>query len=166
MLGKIVAIQVKAMTRVLEFVWTIGVLSLSGLSLLASVQRLSAQDKSPVPQTSKQTSAPTPQEVQPSNDSVPPAARKIVDVTRKWLAGQLSTPGVSVEIREVSRTTVNGRLQVKYHLFVTGAPKDQTYTMFNWPPNVQGPSPTLEGLSLLENGHCLCRKDARAMWRR
>ena len=46
--------------------------------------------------------------------------------------------------------------RAKYHLFVTGTLKDQTCTMINWPPNAQGPSPTLEGLSLLENGLMVC----------
>ena len=61
-----------------------------------------------------------------------------------------------MEIREVSRTNTSGRLDVQYHLFVTGAPKDQSYTIFTWPSNAQGPSRSLGGLSLLKDGIISC----------
>jgi hypothetical protein len=90
---KIVGIRVKAMTKVFELIPAIGVLSLFGLSLLASVQTLSAQDKSPTARTSQQTFDPASQDVGPTNDSVPPAAGKTLEVTRKWLAGRIVHSG-------------------------------------------------------------------------
>jgi hypothetical protein len=77
------------MTKVFALIPAIGVLSLFGLSLLASAQTLSAQDKSPTARTPQQTFAPASQDAGPTNDSVPPAARKPLEVTRKWLAGEL-----------------------------------------------------------------------------
>jgi hypothetical protein len=68
----------------------------------------------------------------------------------------MSTPGVSAEIREYSRTNSNGRLEVQYHVFVTGAPKDQNYTMVSWPINARGPSASMGGLSLLKDGLISC----------
>jgi len=68
----------------------------------------------------------------------------------------MSTPGVSAEIREVSRANSNGRLEVQYHVFVTGAPKDQNYTMVSWPINARGPSALMEGLSLLKDALISC----------
>jgi hypothetical protein len=94
------------MTRVFEFVLTIGVLSLSVLGLLASVQTLSAQDKSPSAQAPEKLPAPPSPGTVPSNDEVPAAARQILEVTRKWMRGEMSTPGVTAEIREYSRTNV------------------------------------------------------------
>jgi hypothetical protein len=72
------------------------------------------------------------------------------------LNGEMSTPGVSAEIREVSRASSNGQLKVQYHVFVTGAPKDQSYVMVTWPINARGPSPAIAGLSLLKDGLISC----------
>jgi hypothetical protein len=92
------------MTRVFEFAQTMGVLSLSVLSLLASVQTQSAQDKSPSAQAAEKPATPRSQAVAPTNDAVPPVARQLLEVTRKWLNGEMSTPGVSAEIREVLKS--------------------------------------------------------------
>ena len=144
------------MTRVFAFVRTIGVLSLSVLGLLASVQALTAQDKSPSAQAPQKSTAPPSQTVAPITDEIPPVARQLLEVTLKWLNGEISTPGVTAEIREVSRMNSAGRLEVQYHVFVAGAPKDQNYTMVSWPINVRGPSATMEGLSLLKDGLISC----------
>ena len=144
------------MTRVFGFVRTIGVLSLSVLGLLASVQTLSAQDKSPSAQPAEKPAVPPSPGAVSSNDEVPAAARQMLEVTRKWMRGEMSTPGVTAEIREYSRTNVDGRLAVRYHVFVTGAPKDQNYTMVSWPINARGPSALMEGLSLLKDGLISC----------
>lgn len=143
------------MTRVFEFVQTIGVLSLSVLSLLASVQTLSAQDKSPTAPAPQKSTAPPSQTVAPTTDGIPPVARQLLEVTRKWLNGEMSTPGVITEICEVSRVNSDGRLEVQYHVYVTGS-KGPTYTMVSWPINARGPSATMEGLSLLKDGLISC----------
>ena len=130
-------------------------LSLLVFSLLGSAQTLSAQNKSPSAQA-PQKPAPPSQAVASTNDEVPPVARQLLEVTRKWLNGEMSTPGVSAEIREISRLNSDGRLEVQYHVFVTGAPKDQDYTMVSGPINARGPSATMEGLSLLKDGLISC----------
>lgn len=84
------------------------------------------------------------------------AAQRTVTATKRWLAGTMSTPGMSAQLREISRGNVKGRLEVQYHIFVTGAPKDQTYTLVDWPPNAPDPSPSIAGLSVLEDGLVVC----------
>ena len=84
------------------------------------------------------------------------AAQRTVTATKRWLAGTMSTPGMTAQLREISRATVKGKLEVQYHIFVTGAPKDQTYTLVDWPPNAPDPSPSIAGLSVLEDGLVVC----------
>jgi len=83
-------------------------------------------------------------------------ATKMVSVTNDWLNGKLSTPGVNVEVREVARTNDGGRLIVQYHVFVTGAPKDQTYGLATWPINSAGPAEQMKGLSIGADGIVMC----------
>src|ERR1700676_5128263 len=68
------------------------------------------------------------------------AAQRTVAATKRWLAGTMSTNGMSAQLREISRANVKGKLEVQYHIFVAGAPKDQTYTLVDWPPNAPDPS--------------------------
>ena len=84
------------------------------------------------------------------------AAQRTVTATKRWLAGTMSTPGMTAQLREISRATVKGKLEVQYHIFVTGAPKDQMYTLVDWPPNAPDPSPSIAGLSVLEDGLVVC----------
>jgi hypothetical protein len=63
---------------------------------------------------------------------------------------------MSAQLREIARATVKGKLEVQYHVFVTGAPKDQMYTLVDWPPNAPDPSPSIAGLSVLEDGLVVC----------
>jgi hypothetical protein len=144
------------MKKVAEQLLSLGALSLFVFSLLGSVQALTAQDKSPSAQALQKPPAPPSQSVAQINDELPAAARQMLEVTRKWMSGEISTPGVTAEIREYSRTNVDGRLTVQYHVLVSGAPKEQTYTMFTWPINAQGPSRSLGGLSLLKDGLISC----------
>jgi hypothetical protein len=144
------------MKKVAARLLTLVALSLLVFSLLGSVQPLSAQNKSLSAQAPQKSTAPSSQTVAPTTDEIPPVARQLLEVTRKWLNGEMSTPGVSAEIREVSRLNSDGRLEVKYNVFVTGAPKDQNYTMVSWPINGRGPSALMEGLSLLKDGLISC----------
>src|ERR1700724_2571196 len=84
------------------------------------------------------------------------AAQRTVTATKRWLAGTMSTPGMTAHLREISRATVKGKLEVQYHIFVTGAPKDQTYTLIDWPPNAPDPSPSIAGLRILDDGQVVC----------
>ena len=84
------------------------------------------------------------------------AAQRTVTATKRWLAGTMSTPGMTAQLREIARANVKGKLEAQYHIFVTGAPKDQTYTLVDWPPNAPDPSPSIAGLSVLEDGLVVC----------
>jgi hypothetical protein len=84
------------------------------------------------------------------------AAQRTVTATKRWLAGTMSTPGMSAQLREISRANVKGKLEVQYHIFVTGAPKDPTYTLVDWPPNYPDPAPSIAGLSILDDGLVVC----------
>jgi hypothetical protein len=68
----------------------------------------------------------------------------------------MSTPGMTAQLREIARANVRGKLEVQYHIFVTGAAKDQTYTLVDWPPNAPDPSPSIAGLSVLQDGLVVC----------
>jgi hypothetical protein len=81
---------------------------------------------------------------------------QMVKVTSDWMSGKLSTPGISVETREVTRSNDGGRLMVQYHAFVSGAPKDQTYGLVSWPINSADPVELLKGLSLGVDGIVIC----------
>jgi hypothetical protein len=84
------------------------------------------------------------------------AAQRTVTATKKWLAGTMSTPGMSAQLREIARANVKGKMEVQYHIFVTGASKDQNYTLVDWPPNAPDPSPSIAGLSIMEDGLVVC----------
>ena len=83
-------------------------------------------------------------------------ANRLVSVSDGWAKGKPSTPGSSVEVREVSRRFEQGILIVQYHVFVKGVPKDQTYTSVNWPINAAGPSDTMYGLTISDDGLVIC----------
>src|ERR1700732_2939489 len=84
------------------------------------------------------------------------AAQRTVTATKRWLAATMSTPGMSAQLREISRTNVRGKLEVQYHIFVTGAPREQTYTLVDWPPNAPDPAHSIAGLTLLDDGLAVC----------
>jgi hypothetical protein len=84
------------------------------------------------------------------------AAQRTVTATKRWLSGTMSSPGMTAQLREISRANIKGKLEVQYHIFVTGAPKDQTYTLVDWPPNAPDPSASIAGLSVLDDGLVVC----------
>lgn len=84
------------------------------------------------------------------------AAQRVVSATERWLAGTMSTPGMTAELREISRGIVKGKLEAQYHIFVSGVPRNQTFTLVDWPPNALDPSPSIAGLSVMEDGLVVC----------
>jgi len=96
-----------------------------------------------------------PQRVYPQVD-VTQQASAIANATRDWLAGKFSTPGASGKFREVARSTQDGRLKVTYNVIVSGAPKDQNYTLVAWPINAAKPAEQMKGLSLTADGTMVC----------
>jgi len=83
-------------------------------------------------------------------------AGQITMITDQWFRGQLSTPGIRVELREVFRKRENGQLGVQYHVFVSGAPSGQTYTVMEWPVTQAKPTPSTEGVTLGKDGIVMC----------
>lgn len=128
------------------------------ITFAAPSKLASTQSAAPEPQLqSTATGSPATQQ-NPDRDPLAgnAAAQRTVAATKRWLAGTMSTPGMSAQLREISRANVKGKLEVQYHIFVTGAPKDQTYTLVDWPPNHPDPSPSIAGLSILEDGLVVC----------
>lgn len=142
------------------FRWTLIAASLcfAALTLGATFEAVVTQSSASDSQ-SLSTAAGTPS-TQQDSDRDPlagnAAAQRTVTATKRWLAGTMSTRGMSAQLREISRATVKGKLEVQYHIFVTGAPKDQTYTLIDWPPNHPDPAPSIAGLSILEDGLVVC----------
>jgi hypothetical protein len=93
----------------------------------------------------------------PSNPADPAQiAAKMAGMTREWMDSKNTTPGISVDIRPVSRSNDGGHLTVQYHVFVTGAPKDQNYSLVTWPINAREPSVVIEGMSIGAEGVVVC----------
>jgi hypothetical protein len=125
---------------------------------LVPLQSLGTQ--SPVADSQSRSTSSISPSIQQASDRDPlagdAAAQRIVTATKRWLAGTMTSTGTSAQLREISRATVKGKLEVQYHIFVTGAPKDQTYTLVDWPPNAPDPAPSIAGLSILEDGLVVC----------
>jgi hypothetical protein len=140
--------------------WTsiAGCLYFAALTLATPFQPVRAQSAAPDSQShSTATASPaTPPNSNPDPLAGNAAAQRTVTATKRWLAGTMSTPGMSAQLREISRANVKGELEVQYHIFVTGAPKDPTYTLVDWPPNYPDPAPSIAGLSILEDGLVVC----------
>jgi hypothetical protein len=140
--------------------WTsiAGCLYFAALTFATPFRPARAQSAAPDAQ-SQSTATPSPV-TQPNSNPDPlagnAAAQRTVTATKRWLAGTMSTPGMSAQLREISRANVKGKLEVQYHIFVTGAPKDPTYTLVDWPPNYPDPAPSIAGLSILEDGLVVC----------
>lgn len=133
-------------------------LKFSSVIALAPFAVSAGQNGPDVSQGPKQASdAPlTQKDTKQSPDSVPPAAEKLFRVTQQWLSNKMSSTGMTADIREIARTKTNGQVEVKYHVFLNGAPKDQTYSLVSWPINAREFSETLKGMSLLEDGLVVC----------
>jgi hypothetical protein len=81
----------------------------------------------------------------------------MLEDTRHWLDGKLSTPGVTAKLREKDRPTQDHGLKVsRYNIVVDGAPKDQTYDLISWPITSAKPVYSLKGVSLSANGVVVC----------
>jgi hypothetical protein len=81
----------------------------------------------------------------------------MLEDTRHWLDGKLSTPGVTVKLREKDRPTQDHGLKVsRYNMVVDGAPKDQTYDLISWPITSAKPGYSLKGLSIGPDGVVVC----------
>jgi len=93
---------------------------------------------------------------QQSDRDAESTAAKLVTATRDWSNGIPSTPGTSVEVREVSRTIQQNQPIVRYHVSVKGAPKNKIYALVNWPVSAAGPSVAIDGLTLAPDGLVLC----------
>lgn len=81
---------------------------------------------------------------------------QMIAMTKNWLDGKPSSPGATAEIREIERVEVQGALNVKYHVYVKGAPADQIYSEISWPINAPTGQEVMQGLSLGKDGIVMC----------
>ena len=65
---------------------------------------------------------------------------------------KLSSPGVSIQAKEVER---QGTL-VRYNLYVSGLSANQLYTALTWPVGQAKPTPIMEGVSIGKEGIVMC----------
>jgi hypothetical protein len=65
---------------------------------------------------------------------------------------KLNTPGMKMEVRESMRTRKEGKLLVGYQLYVTGAPTQQSYGLFNRPITAAEPKLVWSESYLAETG--------------
>src|SRR6202140_1336280 len=143
-----------------RFRWTSIIACLYFANLTFAAASKTPSPKSAAPELQPQSTSTGSPRTQKDSDSDPPVgtapAQRTVTATRRWLAGTMSTPGMTAQLREIARATVKGKLEVQYHIFVIGAPKDQTYTLIDWPPNRPDPAPSIAGLSILDDGLVVC----------
>jgi hypothetical protein len=84
-------------------------------------------------------------------------ASNMLNVTRQWLDGKLSTPGVTAKLREKEPPTQDHGVKVsRYNMIIDGAPKDQTYDLISWPISSAKPVESLKGLSIGADGVVVC----------
>jgi hypothetical protein len=71
-----------------------------------------------------------------------------------WSAepNQLNTPGIKAELRELERHEQDGHLAVSYVVNVTGAPRNQTYAVFEFPLASQEPKMLLPAVHIAKDG--------------
>jgi hypothetical protein len=98
--------------------------------------------------------------------TVPDSTSQQLDVNAKvaamthqyveWSNNALSTPGLSAELKEVERKTVEGKLMVKYRVFVKGVPAKQPFALLSWPLNSAKPVGDVDGLTVQPDGLLVC----------
>jgi len=76
---------------------------------------------------------------------------KLVNGIVSW-GGKLNSPGTKAELREVGRQVQRGRILVTYDVYVTGAPRDQTYAVYQWPITMPEPQVVLPAVSIAKDG--------------
>lgn len=79
------------------------------------------------------------------------AAQALINGHTAW-ESKLSSTGASIQVKEIERQGST----VKYHLFVSGLPGDELYTVISWPVTQQKPAPLIRGASLGKNGIVMC----------
>jgi hypothetical protein len=88
-------------------------------------------------------------------EDVKQSVTKLINMTRAW-DSKANSPGISTEIREVSRGT-DGALTVRYHLYVKGSPiKGMRYSLISWPINARDPQEVMGGITLKDDGLAIC----------
>jgi hypothetical protein len=83
-------------------------------------------------------------------------AAQMVSTTRAFLRGQSNTPGATIELREISRDRIQGKLVVRYRAYVRGVPVEHLYSAYAWPITQREPSAAVEGATLGKDGVVMC----------
>jgi hypothetical protein len=95
---------------------------------------------------------------QPANmDKLPPQFDKKVKELVNW-GEPISTRGAKLEIREAKRGEKDGNLLIAYDFYVTGAPRGQSYTLFQYPITFPEPAMLLREVSFDATGRLCVKK--------
>lgn len=78
--------------------------------------------------------------------------RKILYDSAEWIKGKYSTPGISVDVREVGRLNKSGASGKQYGVHVQGAPKGQTYSLLQWPITAADAALATPGITINADG--------------
>jgi hypothetical protein len=78
---------------------------------------------------------------------------KLVNSISEW-GDELNSPGTKLEAHLMGKQTRNGADYALYDFYLTGAPADQVYTIFQWPLGKAGPE-TVMPAHISDNGR-LC----------
>ena len=79
------------------------------------------------------------------------ASRALIEGHIAWKT-KLSTPGASIQAKEVTRT----QSLVMYNLYVSGLPTNQLYKLMTWPVGNSDPFPMMQGVRIGKNGIAIC----------
>lgn len=80
--------------------------------------------------------------------------QKVSKMQMAWGA-PMSTPGSTLELREMGRERSGDRTVVTYRIYGHGLPTDQVYTLVRWPLNGQ-PEAVLSGVTLGQDAMAIC----------
>jgi hypothetical protein len=94
---------------------------------------------------------------QPANMDKLPAPSDKVNAIVNW-GERISTRGAKLEIREAKRGEKDGKLLIAYDFYVTGAPRGQSYTLFQYPITVPEPAVLLREVSFDAMGRLCVKK--------
>jgi len=75
-------------------------------------------------------------------------------IQKNW-GQKMGSVGATMTLKEVSRESVNGATGIKYHIFVTGMPKDKLYSLVAVSFDLR-PVTYLQGITLDDSGMAIC----------
>lgn len=149
---------------------------MAGLCLSASGQTTSGQSGTTTAQPPAATTSGTPQSAPLQLENLPPephtptpeeqaeqkrqqevaAINRIATMEARWGA-PMSTPGISVSMKEVSRTKTPEGTQITYQISGTGFTPGEKLSLIRWPLD-GSVTTTMDGLTVSSGGQTICAK--------